>query len=118
MMIAWLKWIGIIYFGTIWAYPAVMHAKVLLEQGKLSTWWKIHLLPLGIIGFALDIVFNLTLGTFFFKERPKELLFSKRVQRQLKQGPRRTVARRWANRLNLFDPGHIRESETYGLGEV
>lgn len=109
-----MKWLLIsllgTYLGVVWAFVAVMHAKHRMENGALTVFWRVHLLPLAVIGIALDAIFNATFGWLMFLERPHELLFSGRVQRhcRLGYGWRKRLAVFWANQLNQMDPGHIR----------
>lgn len=99
-----------VWFGVHWAYVAVVHAKAVSERDGLSLYWKVHLLPLAVIGLVLDALFNLTFGTVMFRERPHELLFSSRVQRHVRSGSgkRFGLAMFWARVLNAFDPDHIK----------
>lgn len=100
-----------VWFGVIWAYVAVMHAKMRLPE--LTLFWKVHMLPLALIGLALDLVFNYTFGWLMFLEWPwstGEPLFSGRVQHHYRHGDgwRLKLASFWARQLNQMDPGHIR----------
>lgn len=99
-----------VWLGVHWIYVAVMHAKAVMARSSLSLYWKVHLFPLAIIGFALDIAFNVLFGTLMFREIPKELLFSSRVQRHVRNGQtkRLGLAMFWAKQLNAFDPDHIK----------
>ena len=104
-----LGWLAGIWLGVIWAYIAVMHAKAVNERTGLSLFWKVHVLPLAVVGITLDFVFNMTFGTVMFRELPHELLFSSRVQRHVRNGGKRfALAVFWARQLNTFDPGHIK----------
>lgn len=100
-----------VWLGVVWAYIAVMHAKAVNERSGLSLFWKVHVLPLAVVGLVLDGVFNLTFGTLMFRELPHELLFSARVQRHARRQPadrRRDLAMFWARQLNTFDSEHIK----------
>ncbi len=98
-----------LWFGVHWAFIAVMHAKAVSERQGLSLYWKVHILPLALVGLALDAAFNLTFGTVMFRELPHELLFSSRVQRHVRSGGKRFgLATFWARTLNTFDPDHIK----------
>jgi hypothetical protein len=94
----------------IWAYIAVMHAKAVNERDGLSLFWKVHVLPLALLGLLLDAAFNLTFGVLMFRELPHELLFSSRVQRHVSvgHGQRFGLAMFWARQLNTFDQDHIK----------
>lgn len=98
-----------IWFGVAWSFVAVMHGKHRMQQGGLTLFWKVHLLPLGVIGVLLDWAFNWTFG-FMFVDWPKNWseLFSHRVQRNMTvSGWRGRLAKFWARQLNQMDPGHI-----------
>lgn len=99
-----------IWLGVIWAYIAVMHAKAVLERGQLSLFWKVHIVPLAVVGLLLDVAFNVTFGSIMFRELPREWLFSSRVQRHVKAGvsKRFGLAMFWTRQLNAFDADHIR----------
>lgn len=119
------------------AFMLVMHAKVMLEQGRLTLFWKACVLPWAIVGVLLDVAFNVVLGWLIFGESPihaardllvalfyaligrwlgimappkVELMFSSRVKRHSRTaaGWRLRVAEWWARQLNAVDPGHIR----------
>lgn len=90
-----------LWFGVHWAFVGLMYAKTL----KLTLYWKVMLAPLAVIGFALDVAFNVVFGTLMFRELPHELLFTDRVKRHFADGDR--LAAWWARNLNLVDPGHI-----------
>lgn len=63
----------------------------------------------GYVGLIWDVLFNLTWGTVIFREPPRELLFTDRVQRHIEgTGRRQAVASDWAVRLNKLDPGHVK----------
>lgn len=98
-----------VWFGVHWSYLAVMHAKAVFERQGLSLYWKVHVLPLAVIGLALDAAFNVVFGTLMFREFPRELLFSNRVQRHVRNGGKRfALAAFWARTLNTFDADHIK----------
>lgn len=62
------------------------------------------------IGYPADVLFNVTRGTVMFRELPRELLFSSRVQRHVKAREhdfRYHKALFWAKVLNAADDGHI-----------
>lgn len=98
----------VVWLGVHWSYVAIMAAKA--SRSILTPYWYVMLVPLVLVGFVLDIVFNLTFG-WMFLERPHELMFSSRVQRHFRQsvGWRKRLAIFWARNLNVFDAGHIKE---------
>lgn len=60
-----------------------------------------------IVGLLFDVAMNLIVGTIFFRELPKELLFTSRLQRHLKEshGWRLRMAAWWCEHLlDPFDP--------------
>ena len=62
-----------------------------------------------VVGLPADMIFNLTRGTFMFRELPRELLFTARIKRhQFTTGWRGKKAKQWAKLLNFVDPGHVR----------
>ena len=112
-MTSWL-WLIVslvgLWVSVIWAFVATMHAKALNESGTLTLFWKVHILPLALIGVVLDFAFNMTFGTIMFREVPHELLFTSRVKRHFREsnGRRLRLAGFWRTQLNLMDPGHVK----------
>lgn len=108
-MVAAILTAVVIWFGVHWCYVTVTHAKAVFERQGLSLYWKVHLLPLAAVGLVLDLAFNVVFGTIMFRELPRELLFSSRVQRHVRNGGKRFgLASFWARALNTFDPDHIK----------
>lgn len=108
-----------LWFGTVWLFFAAIKAKGMLERGELGAFLGYCLSPIVVPFLLLDIGFNVVWGSIIFRERPKELLFTQRVQRHYDEAKRRVAAGelleseheaalRWALRLNSVDPGHIR----------
>ena len=94
-------------FYLLWAiYLAVMNLARAKDAGTLSRTALILGTPLLLIGFALDVLLNLTAMTLLLLELPRELTVSERLCRH-NLGPdgwRRNVAR-WAEQLlDPFDP--------------
>lgn len=96
-----------LWFGVTGCYVLVIHAKALKEADRLNAFWTFNLLPWAIVGISLDCIFNITAGTIIFRELPRELLFSHRVQRHVDKGGSR-VAEFWKRQLNQIDPTHIK----------
>jgi hypothetical protein len=103
------------YFTLMGAYVIATHAKKVMADGqKLGKFWMISLAPQVIAGLVLDFLFNVVIGTIIFEELPKlrekELMFSSRVQRHVREsdGKRKERALWWAKQLNLWDPTHIK----------
>lgn len=101
------------WFLLMWAFIAVMHCKHIMETENLTTFWKVHVLPLAVVGLLLDAAMNFTIGWLMFRELPWDsdsLLFSSRVQYHIdhSHGWRFDLAQWWAKNLNQIDPRHIR----------
>lgn len=99
-----------VWFGACWSFVAVMHAKVVIERGGLSLFWKVNIAPLAVLGLLLDAAFNVTFGTVLFRELPRELLFSARVQRHWRADKGDRMAAFWARQLNAIDPDHVHDA--------
>lgn len=68
--------------------------------------------PLLIVGYPLDVVVNITVGTALFLELPKTLTVSGRIDRYLTDAEyrdtwRRKLARPIGKLLNEHDPSHV-----------
>lgn len=103
-----------------WSYVLIMAAKAARDAGRLTTYWTVMLVPVGIAGWALDFIFQMTLGWWMFAlaglldkklEHPFRggLLFSGRVQYHYSRGTgkRKDLANFFARNLNVFDD-HIK----------
>ena len=87
-------------------YKGVMWLKN--RKDKLTLTQKIIGYPFAVVGFFLDITYNLTYATYKFRDLPRELLFTSRLIRY-KAGPigwRRSKAVEICNVLNKYDEGH------------
>ena len=89
------------------AFPAVM----LLHRALVAGVWvpaeaKATGYVLLVLGVPADIGYNLIIGTLRFRELPRELMFSSRVQRHIDEsdGWRLEQAIEWAEFLNFCDP--------------
>ena len=96
------------YIALINLFAAVMHAKMIIGRGE-----KIHILFKGplyigaVVGLALDVLFNIFIGTFIYVEAPREITFTARCSRHKRGvGWRKDKAKWWCLQLNKFDPGH------------
>ena len=99
-----IKFILILWLGTVYSFVAVMNAKRLRIASRLTTFWYVHLLPLAVVGLVFDALFNILFGSVMFLERPREWLFSARVQRHYKtEGWRGRLAGFWKTQLNAID---------------
>lgn len=110
-MFDWLIFLTIT--SPIWIagwFFALAHAAHLrdegVEFGKLITGLMYVYLAFGLV---VDFLFNVVFGTIIFRERPRELTFTKRVKRNLTSTDRRrmTKARDWQMKLNKIMPGHV-----------
>lgn len=85
----------------------VMAVKRLKEQGVEI---PDELMVTGYVWLALgtpaDAIYNLTRGTWMFRELPRDLMFSGRIQRYIDEGEgwRFRKALPWARLLNAIDP--------------
>lgn len=110
-LIAWvLVVIALSTFVVETAFMQVASAKRVLAAGVR--------MPLDIrivsycwlaVGIPADFVFNVTRGTWMFRELPRELMFSSRVERHFLHSAdwRGQKAAVWVRVLNAVDPGHV-----------
>jgi hypothetical protein len=108
-MLALTGWIAAAWFTLMGSFVLVMRAKRLMkEEGDLSLFWLVNILPWAVVGLLLDLAFNLTAGTIMYMELPRELLFTARTKRHMNSdGWRLDVAEFWKRQLNQIDPGHV-----------
>jgi len=103
----------LIIFGIFWLtsltwifYLAIMNLKK--EKKNLRLGAKILGYPMLILGFFLDVMFNIIVGSIMFLEFPriKELLFTARVSRHNDSPTWRGNVARWfcTHLLDQFDP--------------
>ena len=60
-----------------------------------------------LTGFVfVDVLYNVTVGTFLFWERPRELLFTSRLQRLHDADV--SATQRFVVVLNTLEPGHVK----------
>ena len=96
----------------LWAlYVMVMGVYRAHLDKRLGPVTKVLALPWVALGFAVDVVVNLTFASILFLEPPRELLVTKRLQRH-----QRAATSDWRSRLaawicdhllDVFDPtGH------------
>lgn len=110
-MIWWI--VGVLVGSTFVVETAFVYcysAKRLLDQGLLPRDFKLIAYFWFAIGVVADFVFNHTRGCLAFREGPRGLLFTQRVQHHVdhSDGWRYDKAMRWARILNAIDPAHIR----------
>lgn len=113
MGISTLLVISVIYL--LWLlFVVVMALKEKWHQLPLAI--RILAIPAAMVGYVLDITFNLTMATILFLDFPKEFTFSQRLSRYLATGGRRRLVAKWVC-SNLLDPletgGHCKEQNRY-----
>jgi hypothetical protein len=97
-----------LFFLTTWIfYLAIMNLK--RNRSEITFVAKLFAYPTVVVGWLWDCVFNIVVGTILFLELPRELLFSERCERHLKDDSwRGREARFWCrNLLDPFDPSGI-----------
>jgi len=103
-----LLWViaGAYLFAVTWVlYLAVMNIK--RNKDKLTKVAKCIAYPVAFIGVITDVFFNITLGSLYFIELPREWLFTSRLQRHIKRskGKRLRKAEWFCHHLlDPFDP--------------
>ena len=104
----WLQ-IPFLLLLTMWMFTGLGHIKAIFERGEATKLLKLVWISGLVVFIPLDVLYNLVVGTIAFRERPKEWLFTQRVQRHLKEssGHRLEMARFLANELNVIDEGHV-----------
>lgn len=119
----WLLWTTIIVAATVAlssgviyvAYPFVYRYD---EARKAGVWQPagVHVMAYMLFALALpaNLVHNVSVAWFVFRDRPREGFTSKRIQRYIDGGPERwgderyRKAVQWARFLNHHDPSpHI-----------
>lgn len=99
----------LLFYGTWIFYTSLMHIKKHREtlKAKAGVIWH-GLYPVAVVALLMDVLFNFTWGTLYFRELPKELLFTTRCQRHMKgKGIQLMRAERVCiYLLNPFDEGH------------
>ncbi len=93
-----------IFWGTWLFYLAFMDIKSNKATYKKAlgiAWYGGY--PLFFVALFMDVLFNFTFGTLYYREIPKELLFTTRCSRHLK-GTGIQLARAQFVCTNLLDP--------------
>lgn len=88
-------------------FVAIMGFYRLKLQGTLSPFLLRLGFPALVVGYAFDIISNLTLACFVFADIPREWLVTGRLKRYMagKDGYRKRVATFLCQQvLNMFDP--------------
>ncbi len=98
-----------VFYGTFLFYAAFMGIKTNkdLLKSKLGLIWY-GLYPWFILAMAMDVLFNWTIGTIYYREFPQELLFTARSSRHLKGSGIQLARAQFicSNLLDPFDVGH------------
>jgi len=103
----------ILFYGTFIFYTSFMHIKqyrVSLEKGAPGLLKGMY--PIFIVALLMDVLFNLVIGTIYYRELPKvfdkEWLFTARCQRHLKGQGIQLLRAQYVCGLLLdpFDRGH------------
>lgn len=98
---------GMAMFCVCTGFLTVFMLKRAIDAG---VWMPVWVKGIGYfwlaVGVPADAAYNLVIGTLEFREWPRELMFSSRVQRLVDEGEgwRRERAIKWARFLNVVDP--------------
>lgn len=89
-------------------YLAIMNLKRAKDAGTMTKAALVFALPIAIVGYILDVVVNVTIGTVLFLDLPREVTLSSRMSRLYEPGStawRSRLAEWFArNLLNTYDP--------------
>jgi len=104
-MIEFLWNVYLIAMATLVFYLAIMNLK--RNKSRINKTNGFFFGQIIIVGLFLDFVMNVIVGTLFFRELPREWLFTYRLNRHLEEssGWRLRMAAWWCkNLLDPFDP--------------
>ena len=90
---------------TLVFYLAIMNLKRNHKQITKTAWF--FMIPIIIVGLAFDVVLNVLVGSVIFWELPKELVYTSRLQRHIKNSSGWRLRRaEWFcyHILDSFDP--------------
>ena len=94
-----------IYYGTWLFYLAFMDVKRNLPLYKEKLGASFYgLYPWFALALIMDVLFNWTVGTIYFREIPREFLFTARCHRHLTTSKGNQLARAHFVCTNLLDP--------------
>lgn len=109
-----LVWIAVAIlaasFGVTTGFFMVATARRLEESGlKLNRTRRLIVRFWLYVGAVCDFAYNVTVGTVRFRELPREVMYSGRIQRLVREaeGPKLLMALKEAQMLNTAWPGHI-----------
>ena len=98
-----------VFYGTWLFYLAFMDIKrnQAIYKSKMGIAWY-GLYPIFIFALFMDVLFNIMVGSVYFRELPKEFLFTSRCQRHLKGSGIQLARANYVceNLLNPADNGH------------
>lgn len=97
ILFLWLFWaVYVLVMGIYRAHLARRLTPVTMALG----------LPFVAIGFAMDVLANITVASVVFLEPPREWLVTDRLQRHIKRGRWRGALAGWVcdHLLDVFDP--------------
>ena len=105
LAVAIISWL--ILGGIFLAYPTVQRIKE--HKDEIGLFMKIPVYVWLVIGLTADFGFNATWGTFIFREVPREMTFTARLQRHWRgnDAKQKKRAEKWVKYVNLVDPGHV-----------
>jgi hypothetical protein len=87
-------------------FMAVMNLKRVRDMGKLGTLSKVFGYPVLVVGYALDVLVNVTLMTVLFLEIPRETTVTARLKRHNRTGSgwRQRLAAWFEPLIDPYDP--------------
>lgn len=87
-------------------FMAVMNLKRVRDMGKLGTLSKVFGYPVLVVGYALDVLVNVTLMTVLFAEIPRETTVTARLKRHNRTGSgwRQRLAAWFEPLIDPYDP--------------
>ena len=97
--------IGYMYLGWI---LFIAYAAAAAQWSQLPKIIKALLIPAGILGYSMDVIFNCTVAILLFLELPKTLTLTQRMHSHLQDTGWRGVISKWVckNMLDAFQVHH------------
>lgn len=99
---------ALLFLWAFWyCYILVMGLYRAHLAGRLNRFTYALALPALLVGYAMDVLANLTIASVVFLEPPREWLVTSRLQRYIAHGTGwRAAKARWIcdNLLDVFDP--------------
>ena len=105
-----LSYAGYPLFQLTWlfylAFMGVKRNKELYKESLGDAWYGFY--PLFAVALILDVLFNWTFGTLYYREIPREFLFTSRCHRHLQSKGIQLARAHYicTNLLNPSDEGH------------